>query len=48
MDAGNFLENPYDNGTYSTLDLDYDRIAKILKKYDYKGYISLEFEGEEN
>jgi len=38
----------YGGGTYYTLDLDYDRIAKILKKYDYKGYISLEFEGEEN
>ncbi len=37
----------YGGGTYYTLDLDYDRIAKILKKHDYKGYISLEFEGEE-
>lgn len=33
---------------YYTLDLDYDRIAKILKKHDYKGYISLEFEREED
>ena len=38
----------YGGGTYYTLDLDYDRIAKILNKYDYKGYISLEFEGEED
>jgi sugar phosphate isomerase/epimerase len=38
----------YGGGTYYTLDLDYDRIAKILKKNDYKGYISLEFEGEED
>lgn len=38
----------YGGGTYYTLDLDYDRIAKILKKHDYKGYVSLEFEGEEN
>jgi sugar phosphate isomerase/epimerase len=37
----------YGGGTYYTLDLDYDRIAKILKKHDYKGYISLEFEGDE-
>jgi sugar phosphate isomerase/epimerase len=38
----------YGGGTYYTLDLDYVRIAKILKKHDYKGYISLEFEGEED
>jgi sugar phosphate isomerase/epimerase len=38
----------FGGGTYYTLDLDYDRIAKILKKQDYKGYISLEFEGEED
>ena len=38
----------YGGGTYYTLDLDYDRIAKILKKHKYKGYISLEFEGEED
>jgi sugar phosphate isomerase/epimerase len=38
----------YGGGTYYTLDLDYDRIAKILKKQDYKGYISIEFEGEED
>jgi sugar phosphate isomerase/epimerase len=38
----------YGGGTYYTLDLDYDRIAKILKKQDYNGYISLEFEGEED
>lgn len=37
----------YGGGTYYTLDLDYDRIAKILKKHNYRGYISLEFEGEE-
>jgi sugar phosphate isomerase/epimerase len=38
----------YGGGTYYTLDLDYGRIAKILKKHGYKGYISLEFEGEED
>ncbi|GIS56603.1 MAG: hypothetical protein CM1200mP1_05410 [Candidatus Neomarinimicrobiota bacterium] len=31
-----------------TLDLDYSRIAKILKKVNYSGYISLEFEGKED
>lgn len=35
-------------GIYYTLDLDYDRIAKILKRHGYRGYISLEFEGEED
>jgi len=38
----------YGGGTYYTLDLDYDRIASILKAQNYRGYISLEFEGEED
>lgn len=38
----------YGGGIFYTLDLDYDRIAQILKKHNYKGYISLEFEGEED
>jgi len=37
----------YGGGIYYTLDLDYDRIAAILKRQHYKGYISLEFEGRE-
>lgn len=37
----------YGGGTYYTLDLDYNRIAALLKKHQYRGYISLEFEGEE-
>lgn len=32
-------------GQWYTLDLDYNRIAAILKKQNYKGYVSLEFEG---
>lgn len=35
-------------GTWYTLDVDYDRVAKILRKHDYRGYVSLEFEGEED
>jgi sugar phosphate isomerase/epimerase len=31
-----------------TLDLDNDRIARMLKKHHYTGYISLEFEGKED
>ncbi|MBN1895229.1 sugar phosphate isomerase/epimerase [bacterium] len=38
----------YGGGVYYTLDLDYSRIAGILRKAGYKGYISLEFEGEED
>ncbi len=38
----------YGGGTWYTLDLDYDRIATMLRRHDYRGYISLEYEGEEN
>jgi L-ribulose-5-phosphate 3-epimerase len=31
-----------------TLDLDYDRIAAILRKANYRGVISLEYEGKED
>ena len=31
-----------------TLDLDYERIAAILRKHNYRGYLSLEFEGKED
>lgn len=34
-------------GTWYTLDIDYDRVAAILRKHNYRGYISLEFEGNE-
>jgi L-ribulose-5-phosphate 3-epimerase len=37
----------YGGGTWYTLDLDYPRIAKILQKHNYRGYVSLEFEGKE-
>ncbi len=35
----------YGGGRFYTLDLDYDRIGRILKNAGYKGYISIEFEG---
>jgi L-ribulose-5-phosphate 3-epimerase len=38
----------YGGGIYYTLDLDYDRIAAILRAQKYRGYISLEFEGKED
>jgi L-ribulose-5-phosphate 3-epimerase len=33
-------------GEWYTLDLDYKRVASILKKVNYRGYISLEMEGK--
>lgn len=38
----------YGGGVWYTLDLDYDRIARMLKNHNYRGYISLEFEGQED
>ena len=37
----------YGGGKWYTLDLDYDRIAAIMREHQYHGYISLEFEGNE-
>jgi L-ribulose-5-phosphate 3-epimerase len=38
----------YGGGVWYTLDLDYDRIAAILHKANYRGFISLEYEGKED
>jgi L-ribulose-5-phosphate 3-epimerase len=38
----------YGGGEWYSLDLDYPRIAKILKNANYRGYVSLEFEGKED
>lgn len=38
----------YGGGLWYTLDLDYPRIAKIMQKANYRGYVSLEFEGKED
>jgi sugar phosphate isomerase/epimerase len=35
-------------GTWYTLDIDYAKVAQILKKHHYRGYLSLEMEGKEN
>lgn len=37
----------YGGGEWYSLDLDYDRIVQILRKVNYQGYISIEFEGKE-
>ena len=40
------------NGGYDVqhyaLDLDYERIAAMLRRLDYRGYVALEFEGKED
>jgi sugar phosphate isomerase/epimerase len=38
----------YGGGLWYTLDLDYPRVAAILRKANYRGYVSLEFEGKED
>ncbi len=38
----------FGGGEWYTLDLDYHRIASILRNVNYKGYISLEMEGKED
>ena len=38
----------FGGGTWYTLDIDYKRVAQILSDVDYRGYISLEFEGKES
>jgi L-ribulose-5-phosphate 3-epimerase len=38
----------FGGGTWYTLDLDYPRIAAIMHDANYRGYVSLEFEGKED
>ncbi len=38
----------YGGGNWYTLDLDYDRIAAIMRTHNFNGYVSLEFEGKED
>lgn len=38
----------FGGGIWYTLELDNDRIAKMLKANNYRGYISLEFEGKDD
>lgn len=38
----------YGGGIWYALDLDYPRIARILRQHQYRGYVSLEFEGKED
>ena len=38
----------YGGGIWYSLDLDYPRIARIMRKHNFRGYVSLEFEGNED
>lgn len=38
----------FGGGLWYSLELDYDRIAKMLREHKYRGYVSLEFEGRED
>ena len=38
----------FGGGEWYTLDIDYHRVAAILKRVGYGGYVSLEFEGKED
>jgi L-ribulose-5-phosphate 3-epimerase len=38
----------FGGGIWYSLDLDYPRIADMLRRHNYRGYVSLEFEGNED
>jgi sugar phosphate isomerase/epimerase len=38
----------YGGGIWYALELDYERIAAMLRRHGYRGYVSLEFEGHED
>jgi L-ribulose-5-phosphate 3-epimerase len=38
----------YGGGLWYSLDLDYARIAELLRRHKYRGYVSLEYEGRED
>lgn len=38
----------YGGGKWYTLDIDYPKIGEMMRRHNYKGYVSLEFEGNES
>ena len=42
------IKTYYGGGLWYTLDLDYERLAKQIRRHNYRGYLSLEFEGKED
>jgi hypothetical protein len=37
----------YGGGKWYSLDIDYEKIGKMMRQQGYRGYVSLEFEGNE-
>ena len=37
----------FGGGNWYTLDLDYEQIGEMLRRHNYRGFVSLEFEGQE-
>jgi len=37
----------FGGGEWYTLEIDYDKVFQVLRKHDYKGWITLEYEGKE-
>ena len=46
--SGEFTPVGIAGGLWYTLDLDYPRIARIMRRHNFRGYVSLEFEGNED
>lgn len=42
------MKTYYGGGLWYTLDLDYPRLADMIHRHNYRGYLSLEFEGKED
>ena len=38
----------FGGGKWYTLDIDYPRVAEIFRKVNYRGYVSIEFEGQDD
>lgn len=38
----------FGGGKWYTLEIDYQRVARIFREVDYRGYVSVEFEGKED
>lgn len=36
----------YGGGKWYSLDIDYERVGELMRRHEYKGYISLEYEGK--
>ena len=50
MPRANFVQAKtyFGGGVWYELPLDYVKIGELFRKYNYRGYVSLEFEGRES